>query len=172
MNPPNLYARGQHITFATACETAGAASTRSSLRPLISREGLIAKLRARRAARRQTFICCLKRDREPSTSLPATNANCARERSDAAIQLATRRRLDCFAALAMTETHCHAPRRRLSGLPVNFPDLEVGKYKLLTAHDAPGTIKTCTSRSSVTFPDQASAVKSWQRHKRNNWSSA
>ena len=50
-SPLNLYARGQHIPMQHACETAGAARTRSSPRPLCLEGGRDAKLRAHCAAR-------------------------------------------------------------------------------------------------------------------------
>src|SRR5882757_8553009 len=57
-----------------ARETAGAARTRSSLRPLIGGQGLLAKLRAHRAARTRAHVQTYRRHCE--------------ERSDAAIHLA------------------------------------------------------------------------------------
>jgi len=48
--PPNLYARVQIFVASIARETAGAARTRSSLRPLFSRARFL-KLRAQRTAR-------------------------------------------------------------------------------------------------------------------------
>ena len=56
-SPLNLYARGQHILLQHACETAGAARTRSSPRPLIfSGQGVLEKLRAGDAARTKSRI--------------------------------------------------------------------------------------------------------------------
>src|ERR1700716_2174454 len=50
-SPLNLYARGRTFPVHHACETAGAARTRSSPRPLFEEGKRNAKLRAHRAAR-------------------------------------------------------------------------------------------------------------------------
>jgi hypothetical protein len=54
-SPLNLYARGQHIPMQHACETAGAARTRSSPRPLWFEGERDGKLRAHRAARTRAY---------------------------------------------------------------------------------------------------------------------
>jgi hypothetical protein len=74
--------------------TAGAACTRSSLRPPILEGKRRCKPRARCVARTRSRIHrhCLRQ----------TRGVCARERSDEAIHLSACRAMDCFAALAMT----------------------------------------------------------------------
>ena len=55
-SPLNLYARGQHILLQHACETAGAARTRSSPRPRFSRARNSCKPRADHAARMRSRV--------------------------------------------------------------------------------------------------------------------
>jgi hypothetical protein len=63
MLPPNLYARVHLLLCATAHETAGAARTRSSLRPLIGEEG----------KRDANLGQVMPRDREPVFHRPGSN---------------------------------------------------------------------------------------------------
>jgi hypothetical protein len=81
-----------------ARETAGAARTRLSLRPLVVSEGGNSrKARAHRAARMRTHICCLKIE----SKLPQRHCEEHLRRSNPTFVVASQK-LDCFASLAMT----------------------------------------------------------------------
>src|ERR1700712_1348421 len=82
----NLYARGQHILLQHACETAGAARTRSSPRPL----------HFRRVHEMENFGRHAPRERERmSHNVIASEAKQSSK--------PRKERLDCFATLAMTK---------------------------------------------------------------------
>src|SRR5664280_1035500 len=81
-----------------AHETAGAARTRLSLRPLVVPEGgHRRKARAHRAAAMRTRICCLKIE----SKLPQRHCEERLRRSNPAFVFISQK-LDCFASLAMT----------------------------------------------------------------------
>src|SRR5882724_290322 len=88
-SPLNLYARGQHISLQHACETAGAARTRSSPRPLTSE----------RANEMQNFGQIMPRGCEGM--FRSINVIARSEATRQSI-LSSRGSMDCFASLAMT----------------------------------------------------------------------
>ena len=85
MPPLNLYARVRFSFVQLAHETAGAACTRSSLRPLFSRAEVLGKPRAHHAARLRSRILALVEEHEPNISHVI-----ARSDSDEAIHASAR----------------------------------------------------------------------------------
>ena len=72
--PLNLYARVRFLSMPFAHETAGAARTRSSLLPLLSRDAVAAKLGQNHAARMRRRTSCLKFESENSSVVPDKRA--------------------------------------------------------------------------------------------------